>query len=853
MKTIIKLFVLLGVIACAYSCYDDTKIWEELQSQNQRIAALEDLCSELNDNMQSLQTIVKALQEGDYVTGVTPISEDGRNIGYVISFDKNEDIQIYHGAAGTDGKDGADGSDGKDGADGNDGATPIVGVKADEDGIYYWTLNGEWLLDDTGSKIKAVGTDGKNGTDGVDGEKGTDGVTPQLKIEDGYWYISYENGSDNSWKQLGCAVGEDGKDAREFFKSVNDTKDAVELELADGTLITLPKLAPFRIELDVDGDVKFSLGQTYNIAYTVYGADADAAVSVITSDGFKAQVIPDVSDSLKGEIRITIPKAYVERSSIVVMLSDGYGRVYMKALNFVYEGSVDVTQPIFIVTSAEAVNVPAEGGDIEIPVQTNMNYMIETDDASQDWLTPAVATRTALRDEVITLSAAANEGARRYGFVYVMDIADRSLIQTICIMQEAGETAAVAGVKFADAIFEEYVVSRYDVDVDGVLSFEEATKILSLDLSSMKITDLSGIEHMINLEVLECDGNKFTSLDLKSNAKLRILKCNSNSQLDTINLSGNVNLESLTCSSTKIRVLDLRAATNLKYLHYTSASALQKVRFRDASALEIMEIASASALKNLDLSTCTSLRELELPSCGLTVLDLSACRNLIILDCGGNNIEMLDLSRCTRITSLDCVCRSLSQLNMGDNPYVTSVTLSDPLTLKVIGSKLKSISCGGDSTGSSAIQSIDFSGCPNLESVSIVNVQGDLDLSNLPHLKTVSVRTANISSLILDGSENIESLYFSRWNSQYHTTNISVRNWGPLDLPKLKTFYIETTEESIPAVLDLSRCVSLENLKVYQTTYSIEPEGMLQKLILHNSVELDDTSTYPSSAVVEYL
>ena len=842
MKTILlKLFILLGVMACVNSCYDDTKLWEELQSQNQRIAALEDLCGKLNDDVQSLQAIVKALQENDYVTGVTPIMEDGKLLGYVISFDKNDDIKIYHGLTGEDGEDGKAGEDGK---------TPIIGVRADENGLYYWTLDGEWLLDDSGSKIKAVGTDGANGTHGANG---TDGVTPQLKIEEGYWYISYENGVEGSWKQLGCAVGEDGKDAREFFKNVTDTKDAVELELADGTLITLPKLAPFRFDLEIDGDVRFSLGQTYNVAYTIYGADADATLSVITSDGFKAQVLPDAADKSKGAIRVTVPRAYVERSTIVVMLSDGYGRVYMKDLNFVYEGSVDITQPIFIVTSAEAVNVPAEGGDIEIPVQTNMNYMIETDDASRDWLTPAVATRTALRDEVITLSAAANEGARRYGFVYVMDIADRSLIQTICIMQEAGETAAVAGVKFADAIFEGYVVSRYDVDVDGVLSFEEATKILSLDLSSMNITDLSGIEHMINLEVLECDGNKFTSLDLKSNAKLRILKCNSNSQLDTINLSGNVNLESLTCSGTKIRVLDLRAATNLKYLHYTSASALQKVRFRDASALEIMEIASASALKNLDLSTCTSLRELELPSCGLTVLDLSACRNLIILDCGGNNIEMLDLSRCTRITSLDCVCRSLSQLNMGDNPYVTSVTLSNPLTLKVIGSKLKSISCGGDSTGNSAIQSIDFSGCPNLVSVSIVNVQGDLDLSNLPHLKTVSVRTANISSLILDGSENIESLYFSRWNSQYHKTNMSVRNWGPLDLPKLRSFYLETTEGSIPVVLDLSRCPSLEHLEVYMSTYSISPEDMLKTLILHNSVELDDTSTYPSTATVEYL
>ena len=35
------------------------------------------------------------------------------------------------------------------------------------DGIYYWTLDGEFIVVD-GQKIKAQGTDGNNGTDGSD-------------------------------------------------------------------------------------------------------------------------------------------------------------------------------------------------------------------------------------------------------------------------------------------------------------------------------------------------------------------------------------------------------------------------------------------------------------------------------------------------------------------------------------------------------------------------------------------------------------------------------------------------------------------------------------------------------------
>ena len=88
--------------------------------------------------------------------------------------------------------------------------------------VYYWTLDGEWLTDERGDKIKAEGTDGKDGADGEDGSDGNDGqdgtngkdgITPQFKIENDYWFISYDNG--DTWTQLGKATGEDGKDGRD--------------------------------------------------------------------------------------------------------------------------------------------------------------------------------------------------------------------------------------------------------------------------------------------------------------------------------------------------------------------------------------------------------------------------------------------------------------------------------------------------------------------------------------------------------------------------------------------------------------------------------------------------------------
>ena len=212
---------MLFVVSCGGVAYDDTALRNELTDLANRVAKLEQLCQQMNTNISSLQTIVNALQQNDFITAVVPVTQGGKVIGYTITFSRSGAITIYHG------------TDGKNGENGKDGSTPQIGVKKDSDGIYYWTLNGEWLLDANGNKIQA---------NGVNGTNGTDGITPRLKIEDDYWYISYDNGS--TWTQLGKAVGEDGADCNDgnnFFLDVQQDEEFVYFYLADGMMITLPK------------------------------------------------------------------------------------------------------------------------------------------------------------------------------------------------------------------------------------------------------------------------------------------------------------------------------------------------------------------------------------------------------------------------------------------------------------------------------------------------------------------------------------------------------------------------------------------------------------------------------------
>ena len=153
------------------------EINNEIDKINQRI---DSLCNAVNTNIASLQTIIDVMQDNDYVDSITPIVEGGETVGYEIVFTQSGSVKIYHG---------------KKGETGATGHTPVIGVKQAEDGRWYWTVDGAYLLDGEGDKILAEAIDGE------DGATGADGITPQLKVEGDYWYISYDNKA--TWERLG--------------------------------------------------------------------------------------------------------------------------------------------------------------------------------------------------------------------------------------------------------------------------------------------------------------------------------------------------------------------------------------------------------------------------------------------------------------------------------------------------------------------------------------------------------------------------------------------------------------------------------------------------------------------------
>ena len=256
--------MVIAIAMTGCSEYDDTAIWDSIEDIEGRLAQLEELCDKMNTNLFSLQAIVEAMEERDYITSVESLPSGE---GYVISFESGKEITIYHGKDGTDGVNGIDAimpkfkiedgywfisyddganweklgqATGADGQDGVNGITPLFKI---EDGYWFISYDEGASWEKLGQATGADGVDGSDGADGQDGEDGTDGqdgqdgVTPIFKIEEGFWFVSYDNGA--SWEKLGKATGADGEDGQ-------DGKDGVDGE--DGYV---PEIS---VRQDVDGE-----------------------------------------------------------------------------------------------------------------------------------------------------------------------------------------------------------------------------------------------------------------------------------------------------------------------------------------------------------------------------------------------------------------------------------------------------------------------------------------------------------------------------------------------------------------------------------------------------------------------
>ncbi len=284
MKKLPIIMLLMSSLLASGCMYDDLEIRNQLDEMDDRVSKLENMVQSMNSDIDGLQRIVEALENNVTIDKVVK----GKD-GYAIYFSNGEIAEI---------KDGSNGAN-----------APVISVKQDEDGLWYWTSDGEWLIVD-GEKIRA---------EGVDGEKGDDAIAPQVRInpDTKMWEISTDGGQE--WESTGVVA--EGKDAGSsgegscIFKDVDYSGNTVVFTLSDGNTITVPKTidAVFEIEGVQAGSVQtvvFGKTRTYDVKM-----NGVLSFMIAKPDGWRANL--DVQDST---LAITAPvkeNAYAETRGTV--------------------------------------------------------------------------------------------------------------------------------------------------------------------------------------------------------------------------------------------------------------------------------------------------------------------------------------------------------------------------------------------------------------------------------------------------------------------------------------------------------------------------------------------------------
>lgn len=653
MKKLLAFAALFAVVALTSCKYDDDDLWNSVHGLENRVAKLEELCKQMNTNISSLQTIVTALQNNVYVTGTTPLMKDGKEIGYTITFSKGNPITIYHG---------------KDGQDGEDGITPTISVKKDTDGVYYWTLNGEFIMVD-GGKIQAEGKDGTNGTNGT---------TPQFKIENDYWFVSYDNGA--NWTQLGKATGEDGIGGDSMFSGVDykTSTDYVIFTLADGTQIKLPTWSAFEALQRLCNETNTNLSALQTIVTALQNNDYITSVDPLTENG--KVVGYTIKFAKSNPIVIYNGKDGTDgvdgNTPVIGVKKDGDGIYY-----WTLDGE-------FIIVDGQKIKAQgtdgSDGADGVTPkLEIREGYWWISYDNGTNWTQLGKATGEDGKDaDSIKITQDENN-------VY-FELADG----TVITISKTGQSVDPNIIQFADENVKKLCVGMWDTNGDLELSYDEAATVTSLGTTftgNSEIQIFNELKHFTGLTVLDdafsgCSNlwkvtipvnvESMTFNNFKGCVSLKTITFEKGSKLKAFTgghdnnykiLGAFLDCKSLTTIEIPASVESLGTAfkgSSLRTITFEKGSKLKSITggyqnkdnysgaLSDCKALTFIEIpASVETIEIAAFLCCSSLEMITFEK-GSKLESISGVRDLGAFD-GAINLTTVDMSECTQVKRID--------------------------------------------------------------------------------------------------------------------------------------------------------------------------------------------------------
>lgn len=220
-------------------------------------------------------------------------------------------------------------------------------------------------------------------------------------------------------------------------------------------------------------------------------------------------------------------------------------------------------------------------------------------------------------------------------------------------------------VNIPDANFKAKLIAL-GVDTNNNVEIEvsEALAINNLDVSFSNISSLVGIEEFVNLQLLNCQNNQLTALDITLNVNLITLNCVEN-QLTSIDISQNINLQTFYCNLNQLTSLDVSQNVNLINL-YCKENQLTSLSVVQNNNLQILNC-ELNQLTSLDVSQNLNLQNLNCNSNALTSIDISQNPNLQVLSCNSNQLSNINVSNNLSLFTINCNTNQFTSLDFSQN------------------------------------------------------------------------------------------------------------------------------------------------------------------------------------------
>lgn len=386
----------------------------------------------------------------------------------------------------------------------------------------------------------------------------------------------------------------------------------------------------------------------------------------------------------------------------------------------------------------------------------------------------------------------------------------------------AGTTSLLnaQNVNIPDANFKNALLSQIpeiDTTGDGEISYAEAAVVNYLNLDVMNISDMTGIEAFVNLGILDCSGNPFTTIDLSQNTELNILHLNSQ-YLTSLDIRNNVNLNSLELEGMPFTTIDFSqnpmlinlnvSNSQLYYLDLSNNPNLSLLWFYNTSIVGVnLKNGNNGNLMDINASDNPNLRCIEVDNPAWSAANWT----------GGNFLFdswsgfVLDCSTVTYVPD-DNFEAHLEANGMGDgipnNNHVLTSNINNELFLTIEGLGIQ------DLTGIEAFTNLEYLNCNNnlISSIELYENQNltelycsnnqltYLNLNVITQLYALDCSHNLLTSLDVSNKPNLTFLRFS-YNA---LTEIDLtQHTYPLVV-------LEADHNRLEGTLDISNCPNLQ-------------------------------------------